>query len=389
MKKVVIVTRRMIMGGIEKALISMLELIPKDKYEVTLLVMESGGELEQEIPSRVKVEPLYGYEKTVMERVRNSISAGKFSLTYKICWYTFLARMQAKNRYKQEWYYAKRIPDLETEYDLAIAYYVPASLPVAFVIEKIRAKTKIAWIHSDVFSCIQELEQYKKYYQRYDKIFCVSEDARKNFIELFPKLMEKTSVFYNILDKRQMNLIAERADGFTDDFDGIRILTIGRLSSEKGQDVLPSVLLKLKSDGINVRWYCIGDGRFRQKVEQLIKKYGLEEHLILLGTINNPYNYIRQCDIYVQPSRNEGYCISLAEARAFNKPIVTTDFAGAREQIKSDENGIIVKFDENEIYKAVKTLICNQDICVKFEKNLKGSNVTTTYEIKKLLDCIG
>ncbi|MBS4205802.1 glycosyltransferase [Lederbergia citrea] len=388
MKKIVIVTRRMVMGGIEKSLISMLKSIPKEKYDVTVLVMGTGGELEDEIPDHIKVDCLYGYEKSRIEKIWNYTKSGKFIRAFKIGWYTLRARM-AEGAYNQDFYHSKIIPKIESEYDLAIAYQAPASFPVVFVMKHLRAKTKIAWIHCDVSQWVKELKDYKEYYEKYDKIFCVSEYAMNKFNNLFPNLKDKTSVFYNILDKEQLAKMAEKDEGFNDQYDGIRILTVGRLSYEKGQDIIPSILMKLRSKGINIRWYCIGEGESRPVLENLIKTFGLEEHLILLGTKKNPYNYIKQCDVYVQPSRHEGYCISLAEARAFNKPIVTTDFVGAREQIESGHNGLIKKFDENEIYSALITLISNPSLCTKFKNNLKRTNVNTTYEIKKLFESVG
>ncbi len=388
MKKVVIVTRRMIMGGIEKALISMLKTLPKEKYDVTVLVMGQGGELEEEIPDHVKVECLYGYENSTIEKILNWTKKGRLIRAFKIGWYTLLSRM-TKNRFKQEWFHSKMIPKVETEFDLAIAYHVPASFPVVFVMNNIKSKSKIAWIHADVSQFVNALEPYKRFYEKYDKIFCVSQYAMKKFNNLFPDLKQKTSVFYNILDKKELDIMAEKDEGFNDYFDGIRILTVGRLSPEKGQDIIPGLLMKLRSEGSNVRWYCIGDGATRMKLESKIKEYGLEEHLILLGTKRNPYNYIKQCDIYVQPSVHEGYCISLAEARAFNKPIVTTDFVGAREQIENGKTGLIINFDEYEIYSAINTLISNQNLCKQFENNLKRSNVITTNEIMKLINSVG
>ena len=91
-----------------------------------------------------------------------------------------------------------------------------------------------------------------------------------------------------------------------------------------------------------------------------------------------------QCDIYVQPSRHEGYCITLAEARCLHKPIVTTDFTGAKEQIKDGETGLIVSIDENEIYNAIVKLINNTDLCKKFSDNLAKENFDTTHEMKKI-----
>ncbi|WP_160722241.1 glycosyltransferase [Bacillus sp. USDA818B3_A] len=384
MKKLVIVTHRFGMGGIGKALISMLKSIPKEEYQVTVLVMEKGL-LEDEVPNHVKVENLYGSEKSALEKIWKLAKKGRLIQAFKIGWYMLLAK-GTKDRYKYESYYSKMIPVLNSEYDLAISYHIPTSFPVVFVVNNIKAKKKFAWIHSDVSAMIEKMELYKNYFEKYDKIFCVSEFAKNKFIDLLPQLKAKTSVFYNILDGKNMEEMAVNGEGFSDHFKGIRILTVGRLSSEKGQDIIPRILFKLKAAGHNVRWYCIGDGTSRSELEKLIRQYGLEENLIILGTKSNPYNYIKQCDIYVQPSRHEAYCLSLAEARLFSKPIVTTDFVGAREQIINGKNGLIVNFDEIEIFNAVNSLIIKPELCEKFRNNLKNIKLDTTNEINKLFE---
>ena len=127
---------------------------------------------------------------------------------------------------------------MKTEYDLAIAYHTPASFPVVYLMNNIKAKIKAAWIHSDVSQYERELHPYKDLYQKYDKIFCVSKYAMDKFIEMFPNLKEKTSVFYNILDKNKLRFNVNKDEGFNDKFDGTRILTVGRLTSQKGQDII-------------------------------------------------------------------------------------------------------------------------------------------------------
>lgn len=128
-------------------------------------------------------------------------------------------------------------------------------------------------------------------------------------------------------------------------------------------------------DNLNLRWYLIGDGKEKENLEYLIKKNNLEDRIILLGTIGNPYPYFKECDIYVQPSRHEGYCITLAEARLFNKAIVTTDSVGAKEQIVDGETGLIVKFDKFEIYNAIKKIIENKQLGIYITDNLKKDNL--------------
>ncbi|HAF0292616.1 TPA: glycosyltransferase, partial [Salmonella enterica subsp. enterica serovar Typhimurium var. 5-] len=108
-------------------------------------------------------------------------------------------------------------------------------------------------------------------------------------------------------------------------------------------------------------WYCVGEGKYRKKLEHLIKEHGIEENFILLGSSSNPYPYMAQADIYVQTSRHEGFCLTLAEAKCLAKPIITTNFIGAFEQIHDGENGYIVNVNEEELYLKIKFLIENKE----------------------------
>ena len=374
------------MGGIEKALISMLESMSVEEYDVTLLVMGSGGELVENIPRFIKYKCLNGEEKSIVEKIWNYAKNGRLVNACRIGFFAILIK-KSKSVFQQEMYYSKMLPILDTEYDLAIAYHGPASFPVVYVINNIKAKTKVAWIHSDVSHYEKALIRYQNFYEKYDKIYCVSKYAMKTFKEIYPHLKRKTSVFYNIIDQQQLENMSLKGEGYVDGFVGIRILTVGRLAEEKGQEIIPRILSKLVAEGFNIRWYCIGDGECRTEIEELIKEFNLEEYLILLGTKNNPYPYIDQCDIYVQPSRHESYCLTLAEARAFNKPIVTTDSLGGMEQIEDGKNGLITKFDENELFIAIKKLITNEELRNKLESTLEKETINTAAEIKKLNEC--
>ncbi|WP_273832020.1 glycosyltransferase [Guptibacillus sedimenti] len=387
MKSIVIVTRRLIVGGIEKALLSMLEVIPKDKFKITLLLMGAEGELVKDIPTHVEVKFIFGEEKTT-QKIWRGLKKGKFKEISSLIKYRFMVK-EFKTIYEREYYESQMLPILETEYDIAIAYHTPASFPVVYVMKNIRASVKVAWIHSDVSQYEKELQPYKDLYVNYDRIFCVSEYAKKEFLKMFPGLKTKTNVFYNIINKNNLILLSVKEKGFTDEFDGIRILTIGRLSAQKGQDLIPKILSDLISNGLNVKWYCIGEGDGRKQIENAIKKHGVADHMILLGTLTNPYPFLAQCDLYVQPSRHEGYCITLAEARAFNKPIVTTDFVGAREQITHLQTGLITNFDSDKIFSSVLKVLNDKELATRLQDNLsKKEFVGGHSEINKLYKCI-
>ena len=149
---------------------------------------------------------------------------------------------------------------------------------------------------------------------------------------------------------------AQDGQGFEDDFDGIRILTVGRLSEEKGQDIVPDILKKLKSAGYNVRWYLLGGGNLEINIKQKIEELNLQNDLILLGKKINPYPYYQECDVYVQTSRHEGFCITVAEAKIFNLPIVATDVVGIRDQLKN-KNELVVQRNIESIYQGIITMI--------------------------------
>ncbi|MDN4526719.1 glycosyltransferase [Fictibacillus fluitans] len=387
MRKIAIVTRELVLGGIEKALITMLKAIPKEDYDITVFVMGAGGELKEDLPENVKLECLYGYEKSIFEKVSKSIKKLKIIHAFEVGWYSILAK-KTKTVFDQEMYLSKIAPIVNEKFDLAIAYHVPASFPVIYVINSLNAEHKVAWIHSDVSNYIDPLQRYIKYYEQYDKIFCVSHQAMEEFNKFLPNLKGRTELFYNMLDKERLKLLSETGEQYDDGFNGFKILTIGRLTSEKGQELIPGILKKLLSKGLNVRWYCIGDGVNRGVLEQRIKELHLKNNLILLGSKNNPYRYLRDCDLYVQPSQHEGYCITLAEARLFNRPIITTDFAGAREQIIHGTTGLIVEYGEDFIYKQILCLLNNNVLMQTFEKNLSNIDVENKSDISQLLKII-
>src|SRR5699024_5886183 len=182
------------------------------------------------------------------------------------------------------------------------------------------------------------------------------------------------------------NLIYSQSNngrGFNDDFNGLRILTVGRLAFEKGQDIAIRVLSKLIQEGKQVRWYCVGEGSQRREYEQLIRDYNLQGKFILMGSDINPYTYMKQCDIYVQPSRYEGYCITLIESRSIRNTIVTTDVNGEREQLIDGVTGLIVGAKENKIDYAVKRVINDKRLRQKFSENLAMQEQPNTNKIEK------
>ena len=375
-KKILFMVSSMNIGGVEKSLLSLLAVIPKEKYEITILTLDKKGGFLEYIPNNVKLieAEWFKYIKPlIMDSPQNIIK--RYIKNYEFLKipsfiYSYFKSKKTNDRYIYYKHVLKSIPECKEKYDAAIAYAGPTEIIDAYISRKVKAEKKIAWVHFDISKHKINKKLYNNLYERFDKIFAVSNECKKKLDEIIPAVRNKSEVLFNIVSEDLINEMSESYVDFDDNYKGIKIITVGRLSKEKGQDLAIKTLAKLKKDRYDVKWYCIGEGNSRQEFEQLIKEYNLENDFLLLGATSNPYPYIKNADIYVQTSRHEGYCLTLAEAKALNKPIVTTDFIGAYEQIKNNENGIIVDCNENDLADAIKKLIGKKEICSRFSNKL-------------------
>ena len=393
-KKILFMVSSMNIGGVEKSLLSLLSAIPKDKYEITILTLDKKGGFLEYIPNNVKLieAEWFKYIKPlIMDSPQNIIK--RYIKNYEFIKipsfiYSYFKSKKINDRYIYYKHVLKSIPECKEKYDVAIAYAGPTEIIDAYISHKVKAEKKIAWVHFDISKHKINKKLYNNLYERFDKIFAVSNECKKKLDEIIPAVRNKSEVLFNIVSEDLINEMSESYVDFDDNYKGIKIITVGRLSKEKGQDLAIKALAKLKKDRYDVKWYCIGEGNSRREFEQLIKEYNLENNFLLLGSTSNPYPYIKNADIYVQTSRHEGYCLTLAEAKALNKPIVTTNFIGAYEQIKNNENGIIVSCNENDLADAIRKLIDEKEICSKFSNKLREEKIDTTNEVNKLLDYI-
>lgn len=363
-------------GGTEKALLNMIADLSRERFDITVLMLEKRGGFLSQIPVWVHVDEMKNYKNMKhlftsppLRVVWNKLRTGKILQALHIAALHLLTKV-TKDRGIYYNYLFKNIPKLTTKYDIAIAYAGPMDLISYFIAHKVRAKKKVQWIHFDITKIGINTRFMTKLYKHFDKVFTVSTEGREKFIQTIPSLADKTEAYYNHISKKLILAQAEEGQGFQDNFKGLRILTVGRLTMEKGQDIAMIVQDKLVKSGFPVRWYCLGNGSDKGKYEQMIEELNLEDHFILLGEDSNPYHYMKHCDIYVQPSRHEGFCITLSEAKILNKPIVTTNFTGAHEQIKNNETGFVVSIHPEEMYEAIVRLINNPNLRNQFHLNL-------------------
>ncbi len=342
-------------GGVEKAFLGLLSVIPLDQYEVHVgLVNRKGGYLSY-LPKEVQIHEISIYQKywrSINEPPIHSINSllthGHIidALVYALLYIHFKL---SNNRYWFYKYILRNEPVSEHEYDMAVAFAGPAQMVDYYICEKIKAPIKCGWIHFDVSKFGIDKEMIRQLYKDYKKVFVVSQTGKEVFDQTFPELKEKTEVFYNIISPQQVRKLSHEGHSFDDVFEGKRILTVGRVSEEKGQRFAIEALKLLIDNGYNVKWYFVGDGKDKLYCEDFSKQLGISNRVDFLGTQINPYAFMRDCDVYMQPSRHEGFCITLAEALCFRNPIVATDFTGAKEQLQQRPNGIVTGMSAKEM----------------------------------------
>ncbi|WP_431800756.1 glycosyltransferase [Halobacillus andaensis] len=374
--KILFMIINMNIGGTEKALLNMISTMDKNKYDVTILMLEKKGGFLKFIPEHVNIKYVQGYStikpllnNPPLESAMKLLRKGKVLKTINFILFHILAKV-IKNRTIIFNYLAKDIEKLNIKYDTAIAYAGPMDFISYFILKKTSATRKIQWVHFDVNKVGFNCDLAKKLYKSFDNIFVVSEEAKKKLIDKIPSIRRRTEVKYNKVSPSIVEKQSNIGKGFEDIYNGVRILTVGRLSPEKGHDVSINVLSRLIKEGHVIKWFVLGEGKSRAEYESRIKKLNLDKNFILLGADPNPYTYMKQCDIYVQPSRYEGYCITLLEAKVLNKPIIATSVNGVKEQLTSGVNGLIVNVDEDDLYKAVKKLVIDRELREKLSLNL-------------------
>lgn len=373
MQKIAFISKRMDMGGIEKVALSLLKRLDRNLYSVDYYYNKYGGKegiLFSEIPKWInKKEIVIPNRHTYKQVCTNMYQRIHF------CWrYLWLyanrnagwpqyPRMQARTA----------IVDNKSRYDVAITFVGPREMEVFYTIHNINARVKVLWIHGDIQreGVTSSNSIIEKYYNAYDYIIAVSKTAKDILCNTFPGLASKVRVLYNYVDYLSIRKDALEPTNLFDGFDGLKIATVGRLQHDKGMGMAIQCCRILKDKGLKVRWIMCGDGPLRGELEADIADNNLEDDFILTGNLLNPYPVVRECDIYVQPSIQEGFCTASNEAKVLCKPIVVTDVCGMREQIEHGISGLIVDISAEAICEGICKYYDNPELMRNVETELE------------------
>lgn len=397
--RIFIAMHYMEIGGAETALIGLLNALDPARVDVDLFLYDHRGEMMQFIPKWVNLLPQIPKYSVLERPIVELVKRGFWDIAAARMW----AKRISKVAYKRSGSKLENnggldkmskcttplLPKINPSmtYDLAISFLTPHRI----VAEKVKAKKKIAWIHTDYTRVWVDAEDELKVWQKYDYVASISGDVTNTFLQVFPSLAPKIVEIENILSPSFVRKRAELEDTDKEfrQTDKISLLSIGRYSEQKNYDNVPDICKRLiNKTKLNIKWYIIGYGGDEALIRKKIKEAGMEEHVILLGKRSNPYPYIKACDIYVQPSRYEGKSVTVREAQMLCKPVVVTNYPTAPSQIRSGIDGVIVPMDNEGCANGLAEVICDKSLQERIIAHLKTHDYGNESEVEKIYKLI-
>lgn len=391
-KRIFIAIHYLEIGGAEISLIGLLNAIDTIQYDIDLFLYSHRGELLKQVPNAIHLLPEIKKYDVIEKPIKEAIQKGFPDIALARLWAKYRFSCYArKNQLKEgsailQYVFdavTPLLPDINpnTEYDLAISFLTPHNI----VLNKVKAKKKLAWIHTDYTKISVNVEKEVKVWSQFDYIVSISEDVTRAFLSVFPTLAGKIIEIANILSPQ---MIRQKALAVTVSFPipkrRVSLLSVGRFTFAKNFDNVPDICRRILQEGCDICWYIVGYGGDESLIKKKIKETGMEKHVILLGKQENPYPFIKECDIYVQPSRFEGNAVTVREAQILCKPVIVANYPTAHSQIRQSVDGIIVPQDNASCAHGIAQFIKNKELQQNIVRYLEEHDYGNEKEVQKL-----
>lgn len=394
MKKILFIIQQLDCGGVEKALINLLNLIDRDVYDCELYVIRKEGNFIPFLPKWLKVKEYKCpcYVKDMLERIQKPIIKSEDDIQTKldkffwICIFyinKILRKFFKKNILYKVVFTRYKSKNNIGEYDALIDFHGYGSFTTYLAAMSDNNAKKISWIHEQniyyAYRCISGV------YKKFNHIFGCSKDCCNNFINVFPHTKDNVSVYYNYLDVAEIKQKAEQdIPELNRDNDIFKIVSIGRVGVQKSFRRAIEATEILKNKKLKFRWIIIGNGEQLEELREEVKKKKLDDYISFIGFSENPYPYIKNSDLYVQTSIAEGFCTTISEAIILGKAVVSTDVSGVREQLEYDKGGIVVEHSAEKIANAIEDLMRDKIKLQNMSKYNREKNMDFNREVDKL-----
>lgn len=388
---ILIFSQAMELGGVERSLLGLLDSIDYDRYDVDLFLMRHSGELMTHLNPIVNLLPEIPQYASLAVPMTSLLKKGQIDVLCGRLKGKLAARRFDKQHpgekpsitaltYSHK-YTLKTMPQITNKtYDLAISFLTPHY----FLRERAKARKYAAWIHTDYTALSFDRRAELEMWSGYDTICGVSEQVSRGFQTSFPELAGKVRTIENILSKGLIDAQARETQTEMKSDGAVSLLSVGRFCDAKNFDNVPDICRRLVENGLDIKWYLIGYGGDEPLIRQKIAEAGMQDRVIILGKKDNPYPYMRDCDLYVQPSRYEGKAVTVREAQLLGKPVIITDYATSASQLEDGVDGVIVPMDNAGCAAGIAALLRDPARMRQLSENCAKRDYTNSAEIKKI-----
>lgn len=368
MKKVLFLIHTLGGGGAEKVLVNLVNNLDPSKYDITLMTVIDVGILKKDLKDNI-------HYKTMVKnpfKKDKKVSPKDISTSGSLLNKTSKVKVILAKVYTFAWRHApvKVIyrAFIKEKYDVEIAFLEGICAKIIAASDNTDS-LKYSWIHVDLVNqhksskIFRNLFEEKSVYDKFDKIICVSNVVKDQFIKKYDIDRRKVIVRYNPIDS--IEIINKSKEPIFDyiEKNKFTICSVGRLNAQKAFDRLLRIHKKLVEEGLKHDLWIIGEGTSKVQLEKYIADNNLEFSCKLLGYKRNPYNYFKQADLFVCSSIAEGFSTVASEAIVLGLPIVTTDCSGMKELLGyNNDYGIVTENDEDKLYEGIRTILSNKNL---------------------------
>ena len=354
-KKLLFIIISLHIGGAERSLLNLLTLLPPEKYDIDLLLFRREGDFLDQIPPHVRLlEP-----PEDVERLYGSVKKSGRYMPVKV-WGTALGKLMEPKVFEGRLYrwkhvYSRALHTMPGHWNVAAAYL--EGEPTYYVADFVSADKKLCWVHNDYLSLSHDPKYDAPAFRKMDQIVTISSTCLDVLRKTFPELADKMRLVENISSS---SVVRRQAEAYMPEeyaAGGFNILSVGRLTEQKGFDMAIDAAAKLKKKGLRFCWHIMGNGEKKDELTAQIDKQHVSDCVKLIGIRSNPYPYMLHADLLAQTSRWEGKSVVLDEAKMIGVPILCTRYKTAENQIIDGKDGVIVPVSADGIAEGIEGMI--------------------------------
>ena len=382
-KKILFLVGNMESGGVSKSMVNLLQVIDKQRYEISLWLGKTGGLYGGLLPK--------DGVRVITDSVTNALNSGPRGLVDLLLMGHFIRAFLSGCRMIISFFnkpvaallLSRLYPVLKEEYDVVVDYGGQQLL--YFMVDRLKARKKISFFHNDYAKWDYYYSLDRFYYKRVNYICTISQVCLNSLCRFFPTCAGKMSIIQNITVP---NIVKQLATKEVSDMEenGTTFVTVGHVCERKGSDLAVDAAAILKSAGIPFRWYFIGAKMEVRKLKQKVLEYRLENNIFFLGMKQNPYPYMNKATIVVHPARYEGKSIALDEAKILCKPIVVTNFSTVHDQFEDGVNASICEMTPESLSREIMRLLRDPGRRKRYSAWLEQHCVDNSAEVSKLYE---